>query len=83
MGTVGDNNADALAEFSILGHSRDRESQADFLGLKLQYGAGLPRTAMVDMLNLLAAQGGEGLTWLSTHPESRDCAAAANIEPLP
>jgi predicted Zn-dependent protease len=83
LGIFGDNTADALAEFSILGHGRAQESQADLLGLKLLYGAGLPRAGMVDMLNLLAEQGGNGLTWLSTHPDSRDRATAVARQPLP
>jgi hypothetical protein len=53
------------------------------LGLKLFSGAGLPRTGMVDMLNLLAEHGGNSLTWLSSHPDSRNRAAVVARQPLP
>ena len=83
LGIFGDDTADALAGFSILSHSRAQESEADLRGLKLLNAAGLPRSAMVDMLKLLAAQGDGGISWLSTHPDSRERARAAAREPLP
>ena len=83
LGVFADSTPDLLSEFTILSHSRSQESEADLRGLKLLHAAGWPRSAMVDMLNQLAEQGDGGLTWLSTHPDSRDRAAAVAREPLP
>lgn len=83
LGIFGSDTAVGVAKLGLLKHGREQESEADLRGLKLLYAAGIPREAMVDMLNGLAAHGGSGLVWLSDHPDSADRARAVATAPLP
>ena len=83
LGIFGSDTAVGVAKLGMLKHSRERESEADLLGLKLLYAAGIPREAMVDMLNGLAKHTGSGLVWLSDHPDSAGRARAVATAQLP
>jgi predicted Zn-dependent protease len=83
LGIFGTDTAVGVAKLGMLKHSRERESEADLLGLKLLFAAGFPREAMVDMLNGLAKHTGISLVWLSDHPDSGARARAVAAATLP
>lgn len=70
LGVFTDSTAELGATLAILKYGRDMETEADLQGARLMESAGLPRAAMVSMLNKLAEQGDGGPEWLSDHPDS-------------
>ncbi|MCL2007974.1 MAG: M48 family metallopeptidase [Treponema sp.] len=57
---------------AILPFSRSHENEADYYGLILMTIAGYDQNAAVSFWERMAALGGGGLEWLSTHPSSEN-----------
>lgn len=65
---IGDMLAEGAATLVERGYTRDEERDADRLGLAAMRRAGYDPAGAIRMLEKLAAAGGNGPTFLSTHP---------------
>ncbi|MEW5770556.1 MAG: M48 family metallopeptidase [Pseudomonadota bacterium] len=63
---------DMAGELAGLAYGRDLERQADLDGLRLLRRSGLPGDGMARFFEKLAAQDGEGIDLLSSHPASKE-----------
>lgn len=72
LGMFGDDSAFLAEGLTSLKYMRQYETEADLKGAALMERAGIPRQAMVDMLNWLDTQGAGNVSWLSDHPDSKE-----------